>query len=115
LAWRKAVDVIHQVCIWLLALCAVSVCLSWFFYLPIFLRKLRASNPQDFRHLGGMLWIPSLRAPEMVAYLLKRQYLQCDDKSLRRHGAILRWTFAIACVTSVVLGAMFFLLETLER
>ena len=99
----------------LLALCLVSVCVSWVVYLPIFLSKLRVSKPADFQQLGGSLWNSSLRAPDIVTYLLRRQYLDGADESVKFHGGILRWTLAIACVTSVVLGTLFFLLETFGR
>ena len=61
------------------------------------------------------MWISSLRSPDVVHYLVRGKYLECADRGVRIHGAVLRWTLGFAMIAAVILGLMSFLFETYGR
>jgi hypothetical protein len=96
------------------ALC-VPIVFSVVIHVPYFRWLLRRKDPSEYRSTGGWMFFSSIEALGVSAYFLKREYLRCEDKQIRRHGSILRWTFAIPLVVSAVLLPLMLIVETATR
>ena len=93
----------------------VLLVFSALIHVPYFRWLLRRRDPSEYRSTGGWIFFNRMGALSASAYFLKREYLRCDDKQIRRQGSILRWTFAIPLVVSAVLLPLMLIVETLAR
>ena len=93
-----------------LTACCVTTLFSWWVYIPYYRRLLHRLDPAEHQRTGGWTFFSSSGALDVCIYFLKREYLRSDDKRIRRHGRILRWTFSIPLVLLVVglVAAMIF-------
>ena len=96
------------------AVCVLLV-FSALIHVPYFRWLLRRRDPSEYRSTGGWIFFNSFEALSASGYFLKRKYLRCEDKQIRWHGSVLRWTFAIPLVVSAIVLPLMLIMETIAR
>jgi hypothetical protein len=84
----------------LFALSCISSVVSWFIYLPIFLRQLQNRDPALYAATGSQTFPSSSTAFLLCGFFLRKSCAASADPIVRYHGAILRWTFAWAFIVA---------------
>jgi hypothetical protein len=87
----------HGVRLLIVITCGISGALtmaSLLFYVPWFRSLMKARDPVEFERTGTWVFPPPSQALNLCLYLLRREYRRCLDPVIRRHGALLRWTYS---------------------
>jgi hypothetical protein len=99
---------------WTFALCSLLTVFGWLVHAPYFMRLARLNDPAEYDRAGG--WpFSSANAAGICAYFLRGTYGQSNHAGVRRHGKILRWSFAIPLVLSIVTLLAMLAMEAVQR
>ncbi|GFE80218.1 hypothetical protein GCM10011487_22180 [Steroidobacter agaridevorans] len=81
----------------------ISFLLSWFIYVPLFMRLLRRSSEEEFMGMGSHYFFFGKIIASAYLYFLLKHYRRSADADVRFHGEILTVTFAYAPIIVILM------------
>jgi hypothetical protein len=83
------------------SLSCISCFFSWFVYIPIFLRLMKARDPTLYSAAGSQTFPSSSDAFLLYRFFLRKAFATSADAAVRFNGAILHWTFGWAFIIAL--------------